>query len=242
MMTANINRFLVSALPVLGLAIAGCGTTDIITTDPGARIVVDGVLVGRGQGEITQTGLPESSTVAVVSEDGRRETRVIHRRFTGTTLLLGMFTDGICLIACWQYPDTVFMPLPGGAPTAYGQGAPACYDPWRQPPATCWQPSSPGPPPPDSTAPGPAATLGPASQPSAPSRPASLEEEKAAVVVAASAAVRSAPFKVAPAIAVLPKGKVLLVDATSNAGWRFVPLKDGRAGYIEDAQLKMDSP
>jgi hypothetical protein len=144
-MTANFERLLISALPVLVLAIAGCGTTDIVTTDPGARIIVDGRHLGRGHAEISQTGLPESSTVMVVSEDGRREMRVIERRFTGTTLLAGLFTYGICLVACWQYPDTVFVPLPGGARTPYGQGAPVPYDPWLQPPPTS-QPSSPPPP------------------------------------------------------------------------------------------------
>jgi hypothetical protein len=107
--------------------------------------------------------------VAVVSEDGRREMRVIHRSFTGTTLLLGLFTDGICLLFCWQYPDTVFMPLPGGAPPAYGQGTLAPYDPWLQPPPAS-QPSSPPPPLPDSTEPGPAPPLGPSSPPPPPPR------------------------------------------------------------------------
>jgi hypothetical protein len=238
-MTANINRFLVPALPVLVLAIAGCGTTDIITTDPGARIVVDGLQVGRGHGEITQTGWPGSSTVAVVSEDGRRETRVIQRRFTSTTLLLGMFTDGICLLACWQYPDTVFVPLPGGAPTAYGQGAPAPYDPWlQQPPA--WQPSSPPPPPPDSTEPGPALPLGPASPP--PRGLPTPAVKRSASVVAPSAEVHSAPFNVAPVVVVLARGQGLFVDATPNAGWRVATLLDGQVGYIQDAQVKVDSP
>jgi len=236
-MTTNINRFLVSALPVLALAIAGCGTTDIIS-DPGARIMVNGLLVGRGQGEITQTGLPDSSTVVVVSEDGRREMRVIKRHFTGTTLLLGLFTDGICLLACWQYPDTVFMPLPGGAPTPYGQAAPTPYDPWLQQPPVL-QPSPPPPPPPASAEPGPAPSLGPASPP--PRLPISADKRSASVV-APSTEVRSAPFNVAPVVAVLARGQSLFVDATPNAGWRVATLLDGRVGYIQDAQVKVSSP
>ena len=230
-MTTNIKRLVGSALPLV-LAIAGCGTTDIVTTDPWARIVVDGREVGRGHGEITQTGLPESSTVAVVSEDGRREMRVINRRFTGTTFLLGLFTDGICLLACWQYPDAVFVPLPGGAPTAYRQGAPAPYDPWLQP-SSAWQPSAPRPPHPDSTEPGPAPPLS-----GAPPPPPTPADKRSASIVAPSAEVHSAPFHVAPVIVVLAKGQGLLVDATANAGWRFATLADGRVGYIQDAQVK----
>lgn len=232
-MTTNVNRFLVSALPMLMIPIAGCGTTAIITTDPGARIVVEGRQVGRGHGEITQTGLPDSSTVAVVSEDGRRETRIIQRRFTGTTLLLGLFTDGICLLACWQYPDIVFVPLPGGAPTAYGQGAPAPYDPWLQPPSA-WQPSSARPVSPDSTEPGPESP--------APRGPPTPADKRSASVVAPATEVHSAPFNVAPVVVVLGPGQGLFVDATPNAGWRVATLLDGRVGYIQDAQVRVDSP
>jgi hypothetical protein len=231
-MARNINHFLVSAFLILVIAIAGCGTTDIITTDPGARIVVDGRQVGRGHGEITQTGLPVSSTVAVVSEDGRRETRIIQRRFTGTTLLLGLFTDGICLLACWQYPDTVFVPLPGGAPTAYGQGAPAPYDPWLQPPSA-WQPRSTRPPSPDSTEPCPVSP--------APRRPPPPADKRSASVVAPSTEVHSAPFNVAPIVVVLAPGQGLFVDATPDAGWRVATLLDGRVGYIQDAQVRVEA-
>jgi hypothetical protein len=68
------------------------------------------------------------------------------------------------------------------------------------------------------------------------------EGKKSASVVASSAEVRSAPFEGAPVVAVLSRGQRLLVDPTPNAGWRVVPLRDGRVGYIQDAQIKMDSP
>jgi hypothetical protein len=237
MKTANANR---SVLLVPLLAIAGCGTTSIVTTDPRARIMVDGQQVGRGRGEITQTGLPVSSTVFVVTDDGRRQSLVVDRHFTGTTFVLGLFTYGICLVACWQYPDTVFVPLPAGVPMAYGQ-SPIPYDPWLQPPPR-WQPSPPPPP--------PAPPMGPASPPTRdddalapqPTPPApTAARKRAARVVAPSAEVHSAPFAVAPVVVSLEQGQSLFVDATPNAGWRVV-LLDGRVGYIREAQIEVDSP
>jgi len=72
-----------------------------------------------------------------------------------------------------------------------------------------------------------------------PSPPAA---KRAAIVVAPSAEVRSAPFKVAPVIVTLARGQHLDVDPTPNAGWRVAYLSDGRVGYIQDAQVEMGSP
>jgi hypothetical protein len=66
--------------------------------------------------------------------------------------------------------------------------------------------------------------------------------QDAAIVVAASAEVRSAPFKVAPVIATLPRGERLHVAPQPNAGWRVAFLRDGRVGYIQDAQVEVASP
>jgi hypothetical protein len=64
----------------------------------------------------------------------------------------------------------------------------------------------------------------------------------AAIVVAPSAEVRSAPFKVAPVIATLPRGQRLDVEPTPKAGWRVAFLSDGRVGFIQAAQLEVDTP
>jgi hypothetical protein len=66
--------------------------------------------------------------------------------------------------------------------------------------------------------------------------------QRAAIVVAPSAEVRSAPFKVAPVIVSLTRGERLYVDPTPNAGWRVAFLSDGRVGYIQDAQVAVTSP
>jgi hypothetical protein len=237
MAMAKLNRSVVSALLAPALAIAGCGTTSIFTTDPTAKIVVDGQPVGRGRAEIGQTGFPVSSTVLVVTEDGRRETLVIDRHFTGTTFVLGLFTYGICLIACWQYPDTVFVPLPV-APMGYGLAAPVPYDPWLAPPPASPQSS---PPPPPAPPPGAASLFAPP-PPSSPPPPQPPPGKRAARVVAPSADVRTAPFKVAPVLVVLPQGQDLFVDAAPSAGWRVATLRDGRVGYVQDAQVKVGSP
>jgi len=63
-----------------------------------------------------------------------------------------------------------------------------------------------------------------------------------ALVVVPSAEVRSAPFEVAPVIAVLAHGEHLLVGETSREGWRVAFLPQGRVGYIQDAQVRGGAP
>ncbi len=128
---------LAPAWALLGcLAVSGCGTTHIYTTEPGARVLADGRALGRGTGELTRRGFPGSTKVVVKTEDGRQGETVVRREFTALTLVLGFVTYGVCLLACWEYPDTVFVPLPGGIPTpGYGNTpAAATVDPWLQPP------------------------------------------------------------------------------------------------------------
>jgi hypothetical protein len=117
---------------------AGCGTTQITTSDPSARVVADGRVLGRGKGQLTRRGFPGSTSVVVRTEDGRQGEMVIRRRFTGLTLLMGLFTYGVCLVACWEYPGHVMVPLPA-ATTGYA--TPGGADPWLEPPPG-WQPSA----------------------------------------------------------------------------------------------------
>jgi hypothetical protein len=86
--------------------------------------------------------------------------------------------------------------------------------------------------------------LGPAPPPADDSStgPSTPAPQRAAIVVAPSAEVRSAPFKVAPVIVSLTRGERLYVDPTPNAGWRVAFLWDGRVGYIQDAQVAVTSP
>jgi hypothetical protein len=143
-----------SRLPALALLasfalpatlVAGCGTTNIYTSDPGARVIADGQTLGRGQGQLTRRGFPSSTQVVVKTDDGRQGELRIRREFTGVTFLMGLFTYGVCLVACWEYPDTVFIPLPGGTTPGYGPapvGAPPAVDPWLTPPPGWHPPAS----------------------------------------------------------------------------------------------------
>jgi hypothetical protein len=131
-----------TALALLAALTGGCGTTHIYTTDPSARVMANGETLGRGQGQLTRRGFPSSTQVLVKTEDGRQGEVRVRREFTGVTLLLGLVTYGVCLLACWEYPDTVFVPLPGGPTPGYGPtpaGGPGAADPWLMPPPG-WQP------------------------------------------------------------------------------------------------------
>jgi hypothetical protein len=120
-------------LLILATGVLGCGTTQIFTEEPTARIWATGQLVGRGHGEIQKTGIPETTTIRVETDDGRQETTTVKRSVTGLTVLGALFTYGTCLIFCWQYPETVWASLPAGprAPSAPDQAG--ARDPWLDP-------------------------------------------------------------------------------------------------------------
>lgn len=120
--------------------LSGCGTTSIVTSDPAARIVVDGVTVGRGHAQVRQRGLPFSAQILVKTEDGREQRTRAERSFTVVTFLLGLISYGVCWVACWEYPDTVFVELakPAGGYQPSSTATPG-VDPWLAPPAG-WQP------------------------------------------------------------------------------------------------------
>ena len=119
------------AFVLLAALAGGCGTTQIIASDSHARIFVNGDLVGKGEAEIRKRGWPSSSRVVVKTADGREGRRTISRGFTLTTFLLGLVTYYACMVACWEYPDSVFVQLEG---PAAGAGDVARLDPWLAPP------------------------------------------------------------------------------------------------------------
>jgi len=127
---------LVRAVLLLAAAVAGCGTTQITTSDPGARIFVDGEYVGRGRGEVTRRGPPGRATVLVRTDGGERAQATMRRSFGVTTFLLGLVSYLVCWVACWEYPESLYVSLPQHHPgPSWGGGV----DPWLQPPAG-WTP------------------------------------------------------------------------------------------------------
>jgi hypothetical protein len=124
---------------------AGCGTTQIVASDPQAFIAVDGVPVGRGVASVKKNGLPGTSIVTAKTEDGRRADQPMSRSFGWTAGLLGFITYGVCFFACWEYPDMVYLvlPSPPRLDIRSGWDAPGgpAQDPWLLPPPS-WQPAS----------------------------------------------------------------------------------------------------
>jgi hypothetical protein len=137
-----------AALILSLVAVTGCGTTYVVTTDPGARVFVDGQMVGKGQGTVTQRGLPGRAQVLVKTDDGRREQTTMSRSFTGTTFLLGLITYGVCWVACWEYPGSVLVDVGGPKLQAASYTTPGAVaqDPWLQAPPG-WRPHGTPPPP-----------------------------------------------------------------------------------------------
>ncbi len=148
---------LVAVLAVL--LTAGCGTTQIVANDPQARIWVDGEFVGRGHGEVRKVGFPGSAHVLAKTDDGRIVNQSMKRSFGWTAGLLGFLTYGVCFIACWEYPNALYVDLPARPAMGPGFGGPepgSAPDPWLVPapgwrdpapslPAPAAAPSPPGP-------------------------------------------------------------------------------------------------
>src|SRR5215203_374892 len=61
-------------------------------------------------------------------------------------------------------------------------------------------------------------------------------------VIASEAAVRSAPFDVAPEIARVRAGDRLPADDQPQGIWRRVQLQDGRYGFVHDADAREAPP
>jgi hypothetical protein len=108
-----MSRLAVAALAALAL-LGACGTTRITTGRPDARIYVDGRLVGRGEAEIRQRGLPGHATIDVRTPDGVRVQRQISRSFTLTTLGSLLYMSYFGPLFMWEYPDDVAIELAAG--------------------------------------------------------------------------------------------------------------------------------
>lgn len=129
------------AMIVAALLVMGCGTTQIITNDPDARIYVNGNMVGKGRAEVRKRGAPGSASILVKAGDGRRAETRMKRRFTLTTFIMGLYTYSIGLFTAWEYPDSVYVPLaePAAARTNSWESG---DDVWLAPPPG-WQERAP---------------------------------------------------------------------------------------------------
>ena len=132
-----MQRVLIAFVLTLTIASGACGTTTVFSNDKQARIYVDGQLIGRGQGTINKRGTFGDAQIVVKAPDGRHERQQISRSFTAMTLVLGFFTYGVCLIACWEYPDAVLVSFDERPQATWDVGGP--NDPWLQPPPG-WKP------------------------------------------------------------------------------------------------------
>lgn len=99
------NTALATVALVLAALACACGSTQVMTNVPGARVYVNGV--ESPTGEFRKRGAPGTTTVEIVAPDGRRIVKQVKRSFTATSFFAGMFTYGIGFFAAWEYPDAV---------------------------------------------------------------------------------------------------------------------------------------
>lgn len=116
-------------------ALAGCAHTHIETSDPQARIYVDGELIGRGSADYDDhMGLPGDMVVEVQTPTQKVE-RVVEREFTVTTFIVGLLTYTTGWLWAWEYPDTVVVMLPQ-ARGSFGEAADERGSSWDEAPRT----------------------------------------------------------------------------------------------------------
>jgi hypothetical protein len=124
------------------LAVAGCATVRVSSTDPAASIYVDRRLAGQGHAELQRMGPPRTARIEVETADGRRATTTVSRAFVVETALLAIPTFGLCLLSCWLFEDDVVVPLPPRDASSWD--AVPGNDPWlRPPPEAAPQPARP---------------------------------------------------------------------------------------------------
>ncbi len=96
---------------ILAIIISGCGTTDIYVPHSDVDIYINNVQKGKGTAEITRTGVPKKKHITAKYEGQLVGEKTIKRKFNLLTGIVGLYTYGIGLIFCWQYPNTVYVPV-----------------------------------------------------------------------------------------------------------------------------------
>jgi hypothetical protein len=201
-------------IPLLALLFAGCvGYTYTATTQTAATAKPAGCAFDL------LTTRPERAyaELGVVEHGGTPN--------TGGATTAGAFKDMVANAVCRAGGDAVITEVNGMG--IYVRGTVLKYTGQSGPP-------------PAAAAPPPVAPY-PGDAPAAPAAPPAVVALPGAVVSAASAEVRSAPFAVAPVVTVVSQGQRLSVAPTSSNGWRSATLSDGRKGYVQDAQIKVDA-
>lgn len=117
---------------LLAALVAGCGRTQIVAQDSGARIHADDVYLGTGRAEITRTGVSSTVRLRVEYPSGAVETRKVEREITGVSVVVGLFTYLTGLIWAQQYPERVEFPADPGSVGSAWDVAPES-NPWLQP-------------------------------------------------------------------------------------------------------------
>ncbi|MCA9528331.1 MAG: hypothetical protein KC549_18730 [Myxococcales bacterium] len=138
-----MRRVALAALAVAPLV--GCGSAVIRSTDPAARIYIDGELAGIGEAEVRRMGPPRDFEVRV-EEHGTVTHHEISREFTAATLGIGLFTAYTGLYWAWMLPDEVRLPSPPVAATVVNPWTGTAENPWGAPPAPATVPPSAPPP------------------------------------------------------------------------------------------------
>ncbi len=83
----------------------GCGTTDIMVNNSNVDIYINGAHKGKGSVAIKRTGPPKKAHIKAKYKGYLVGETTIKRKMTSSTAIIGLFSYGLGLVFCWQYPD-----------------------------------------------------------------------------------------------------------------------------------------
>jgi hypothetical protein len=106
-----MKRRVIFLLLILIILLSGCGTSKIITDSQYATIYINGKRSGTGDAEITRTGFPQKMKIEVRYKGSMVACKIVKRKFTFVTFIIGYLTYGIGFITAWQYPETIMIPV-----------------------------------------------------------------------------------------------------------------------------------
>ncbi len=98
-------------LIVMSTLLMSCGTTQLVVNNSDVDIYINGAKSGKGTATMTRSGPPKSVKVEAKYDGVLVGSKIVKRRFTGVTCLVGYLTYGIGLFTAWQYPETVVIPI-----------------------------------------------------------------------------------------------------------------------------------
>jgi len=99
------------ACALLILALTGCGTSRIISSNPKAEIYINNTYRGVGEISVTRAGLPQKINITARYNGLEVGSICARRQVMAISFFVGYVTYGVGFFLTWKYPKTITIPL-----------------------------------------------------------------------------------------------------------------------------------